>query len=46
MTWHTLFAGPDEHQRLLGTIRRTGGVITHCCPCPAGYLVTYTTPGS
>lgn len=46
MTWHTVFAATDEHQRLLGTIRQTGGVITHSCPCSAGFLVTYVTVDS
>jgi len=46
MTWHTVFAATGEHQRLLGTIRQAGGVITHSFPCSAGFLVTYVTCGS
>ena len=46
MTWHTVFATTDKHQRLLGTIRQEGGVITRSCPCSAGFLVTYVTCGS
>lgn len=29
-----------------GNIRQTGGVITHGCPCSAGFLVTHVTRGS
>lgn len=43
MTWHTAVAAPDEFQRLLGTIRGTGGMIIRSCPCAAGFLVTYVT---
>jgi hypothetical protein len=43
MTWHTVVAATEEFQRLLGTIRAAGGVITRSRPCPAGFLVTYVT---
>ena len=45
MIWHTVLAATDEFQRLLGTIRQAGGVITHSHPCGAGFLVTYVTRG-
>lgn len=43
MTWHTVLATRTELQRLLGTIRDAGGVITRCFPCPVGVEVTYVT---
>lgn len=43
MIWHTVVVATDEFQRMLGTIRQAGGIITHSCPCPAGFLVTYNT---
>jgi hypothetical protein len=45
MTWHTVVAAKEELQVLLGTIRGAGGIITRSCPCPAGFLLTYVTPG-
>ena len=41
MTWHTVVAAQDEFHVLLSTIRKTGGIITNSCPCPAGFRVTY-----
>ena len=43
MTWHTEIIPRDKLQLVLGTIRRTGGIITRSCPCAAGFLVTYVT---
>jgi hypothetical protein len=43
MTWQTVLATKEEFQVVLTTIRRTGGIITRSCPCPAGFLVTYVT---
>jgi len=43
MTWHTVVAAAYDFQRLLGSIRIAGGVITRSCPCAAGFLVTYVT---
>jgi hypothetical protein len=45
MTWHTVLATEDEFQKLIGTIRKAGGVITRSCPCPVGFLLTYVTLG-
>jgi hypothetical protein len=45
MTWHTAIAAKDEFQALLATIRKARGIITHSCPCSAGFLVTYVTLG-
>ena len=46
MTWQTVLAATDEFQRLLGTIRQTGGIVTRSWPCPAGFLVTYVIRGA
>jgi len=45
MTWHTEIVPEDKLQAALGTIRRTGGIITHSCPCAAGLLITYVITG-
>ncbi|MDQ4055065.1 MAG: hypothetical protein M3237_20545 [Actinomycetota bacterium] len=43
MTWHTEVVDVEHFQARLGTVRRTGGTVTHSCPCPAGYSITYVT---
>jgi hypothetical protein len=43
MTWHTEIVASDLFQAMLRTIRQAGGIITGCCPCAAGYSVTYVT---
>ena len=45
MTWHTEVTTIDRLPALLGNIRGTGGTITRCCPCAAGFSVTYVTDG-
>jgi hypothetical protein len=43
MTWHTVTVTESDLDRLLLTIRRAGGSITHSFPCSDGYTVIYTT---
>jgi hypothetical protein len=43
MTWHTEIVDAEHFQRLLDTVRRTGGTVTNSRPCAAGYSVTYVT---
>jgi hypothetical protein len=44
MTWHTEVVDAEHFQALLGTVRSTGGTVTHSYPCLAGYSITYVTP--
>jgi hypothetical protein len=43
MTWHTVVVAKDELDRLLVTIRRVGGSVTHSLPCAVGFTVTFVT---
>ena len=45
MTWNTVTIAAEGLGALLGTIRSTGGTVTHCRPRPDGVVVTWTTPG-
>ena len=45
MTWHTEIVTPARLQAAFDTIRRTGGTITHSCPCAAGLVITYVSSG-
>ncbi len=43
MNWHTVTVAEADLDRLLRTIRRAGGSITHSFPGASGYTVIYTT---
>jgi hypothetical protein len=42
MTWHTVTVAAEQLGGLLATIRGEGGTVTRCCPCAAGFEVTWT----